>query len=247
MIGSPRVHHRLTDSTNQRAKELADAGALHGTLVTADEQTAGRGRQGRSWVAPPGAAVLMSVVVRDLDSMAMLPLAAALAVAEAAEACAPVRCAIKWPNDVWIDRRKLSGILVEGRPAAGWAVVGIGVNVLTPREAFPEELRDTATSLAAAAGGEAGAGAEPLSVRATLDALVDALDRRLEAEPEAILAAWRERDALRGERIRWDGGEGVAAGVDEDGSLLVDTDAGRVTLGAGEVHLERVNGQNPTP
>jgi BirA family biotin operon repressor/biotin-[acetyl-CoA-carboxylase] ligase len=235
VIGSPRVHHRVTDSTNQRAKELADAGAPHGLVVTADEQTAGRGRQGRSWVAPAGSAVLMSAVVRDLDSMAMLPLAAALAVADAAEACAPVRCAIKWPNDVWIDRRKLSGILVEGRPAAGWAVVGIGLNVLTPREAFPEELRDSATSLAVAAGDAA-----PLSVPATLDALLAALDRWLEAEPDAILAAWRERDALLGERIRWGDGEGVAAGIDEDGSLLVDTDAGRVALGAGEVHLEPV-------
>ena len=245
MIGSPRVHHRVTDSTNQRAKELADAGAPHGLVVTADEQTAGRGRQGRSWVAPPGTAVLMSAVVRDLDSMAMLPLAAALAVADAAEACAPVRCAIKWPNDVWIDRRKLAGILVEGRPAAGWAVVGIGLNVLTPREAFPEELRDTATSLAAAAG-EAGAPREtrttgeaaPLSVRATLDALLAALDRWLDAERDQILAAWRERDALLGERISWGEGEGVAAGIDEAGSLLVDTDAGRVALGAGEVHLK---------
>ena len=67
MIGTPRVHHRLTDSTNERAKELADAGAPHGTLVTADEQTAGRGRQGRAWTAPPGSAVLMSLVLRELD------------------------------------------------------------------------------------------------------------------------------------------------------------------------------------
>ena len=72
MIGSPRVHHRLTDSTNQRAKELAEAGAPHGTVVTADEQSAGRGRQGRVWVAPAGAAVLMSVVVRDLDESGAL-------------------------------------------------------------------------------------------------------------------------------------------------------------------------------
>lgn len=233
MIGSPRVHYRLTDSTNQRAKELADAGAPHGTVVTADEQSAGRGRQGRSWVAPPGAAVLVSAVVRDLDAMGMLPLAAALAVVDAAEACAPVRCEIKWPNDVWIDRRKLSGILVEGRPAAGWAVVGIGLNVLTPREAFPAELQDTATSLAAAAD------AAP-TVAKTLDALLAALDRRLEAEPAEILAAWRERDALLGERIRWGEGQGVAAGIDDAGSLLVDTDAGRIALGAGEVHLHRI-------
>jgi BirA family biotin operon repressor/biotin-[acetyl-CoA-carboxylase] ligase len=235
VIGSPRVHHRLTDSTNQRAKELADAGAIHGTVVTADEQTAGRGRQGRSWVAPPGSAVLMSVVVRDLDSMTMLPLAAALAVADAAEACAPVSCAIKWPNDVWIERRKLAGILVEGRPAAGWAVVGIGLNVLTPREAFPPELQDTATSLAVASEGEA-----PPTVPAVLAALLLALDHWLAADPAEVVAAWRERDALAGERIRWGDGDGVAAGIDDSGSLLVDTDSGRVALGAGEVHLERV-------
>jgi BirA family biotin operon repressor/biotin-[acetyl-CoA-carboxylase] ligase len=223
----------VTDSTNERAKELADAGAPHGTVVTADEQTAGRGRQGRSWVAPPGSAILMSAVVRELESMPMLPLAAALAVADAAEASAPVRCEIKWPNDVWIERRKLAGILVEGRPAAGWAVVGIGLNVLTPRDAFPPELRETATSLAAASD------TRP-SVAQTLGTLLDALDARLEAEPADTLSAWRERDALRGERISWGEGEGVAAGIDDAGSLLVDTDAGRVTLGAGEVHLQRV-------
>ena len=238
MIGSPRVHHRLTDSTNQRAKELADRGAPHGTVVTADEQTAGRGRQGRSWVAPPGAAVLMSVVVRELDSMSMLPLGAALAVCDAAEARAPVRCQIKWPNDVWIDGRKLSGILVEGRPAAGWAVVGIGLNVLTREDEFPEVLRSTATSLAAAGGPAVGG---PAAVGETLDALLAGLDRWLGAPAGEVLAAWRERDALLGWRIEWGEGEGVAAGVDDSGSLLVDTDAGRVALGAGEVHLRRIS------
>ena len=231
MIGSPRIHHRLTDSTNQRAKELADAGAPHGTVVTAGEQTAGRGRQGRSWVAPPGAAVLMSVVLRDLDeSAALLPLATAVAVCEAAEQVAPVRCEIKWPNDVWVERRKLCGILVEGRPAAGWAVVGIGLNVLT-RE-FPSELRGTATSLAAS-------GAE-VSVDDTVSALLATLDRRLASPPAEVLAAWRARDALLGSAIRWGEGSGVAAGIDDAGSLLVDTASGRVALGAGEVHLERL-------
>jgi BirA family biotin operon repressor/biotin-[acetyl-CoA-carboxylase] ligase len=81
MIGRPRVHHRLTDSTNERARELATAGAPHGTLVTADEQRAGRGRQGRTWSAPAGSAVLMSVVLRDVSEA--LPLAAAVAVCEA--------------------------------------------------------------------------------------------------------------------------------------------------------------------
>jgi BirA family biotin operon repressor/biotin-[acetyl-CoA-carboxylase] ligase len=234
VIGSPRVHHRLTDSTNQRAKELAEAGAPHGAVVTADEQTAGRGRQGRSWVAPPGAAVLMSAVVRDLESMSMLPLGAALAVCDAAEACVPeVRCAIKWPNDVWIDGRKLSGILVEGRPAAGWAVVGIGLNVLTRGEEFPPELRETATSLTAAGGS--------VDVPAALDALLAGLNRWLDAPAAGVLDAWRERDALLGRRIGWgDGEEGVAAGIDDSGSLLVDTGSGRIALGAGEVHLRSI-------
>ena len=139
MIGSPRVHHRVTDSTNERAKELAAAGAPHGTLVTADEQTAGRGRQGREWTAPPRSAVLMSVVLRELDEL--LPLAAAIAVADAVQAGAT----IKWPNDVWIDGRKVAGILVEGRPQEGWAVLGVGLNVSTER--FPDELAESATSL----------------------------------------------------------------------------------------------------
>ncbi len=218
------------DSTNARAKELAGAGAPHGTLVTASEQSAGRGRQGRSWTAPAGSAVLMSLVVRDLEERhAMLPLAAAVAVCEAVEELTQVRCEIKWPNDVWVDGRKLAGILVEGRPQDGWAVLGIGLNVSTTD--FPPELADTATSLALAAPGEAP------PVEAALEALLAALGMWLEREPGEVLPAWRPRDALHGQGVRWDGGSGTAAGVDESGALLVDTDAGRVALGAGEVHL----------
>jgi BirA family biotin operon repressor/biotin-[acetyl-CoA-carboxylase] ligase len=229
MIGLPRVHHRATDSTNARARELAVAGAPHGTLVTADAQDAGRGRQGRSWLAAPGEAVLMSVVVRELTPM--MPLATAVAVADACEALAPAGdVTIKWPNDVWIDRRKVAGILVEGRPQEGWAVVGIGLNVRT-RE-FPDELREIATSLALA-GGDA-------SVDDAFAALVDRLDIRLSSSDAEILDAWRERDALDGERIEWGDGHGTAAGVDETGALVVDLDGGgRTTLDAGEVHLRR--------
>jgi BirA family biotin operon repressor/biotin-[acetyl-CoA-carboxylase] ligase len=229
MIGRPRVHHRTTDSTNERAKELALKGAPHGTLVTADEQTAGRGRQGRSWLAPPGKALLMSVVLRDLGAaQAYLPLAAALAVCEASEASAPgVRCAIKWPNDVWVDGRKLAGILVEGRPQEGWAVLGIGLNVTTKQDEFPEELRETATSLGTS------------SIEKVLERLSARLDARLADDPARIVADWSERDALRGRQIRWQGGEGTATGIDESGSLMVETSSGRVALDAGEVHLLR--------
>jgi BirA family biotin operon repressor/biotin-[acetyl-CoA-carboxylase] ligase len=228
MIGLPHVHHRTTDSTNARARELAAAGAPHGTVVTADEQTAGRGRQGRTWLAAPGDALLMSVVVREPTPM--LPLATAVAVAEACDALAPVSARIKWPNDIWLDGRKVSGILVEGRPQEGWAVLGVGVNVRT-RE-FPPELGEIATSLALH-GSEA-------AVADVLVELSGRLDRRLSDPAGEILAAWGERDALRGERIGWDGGAGTAAGVDDTGALVVELDDGAsVTLDAGEVHLER--------
>jgi BirA family biotin operon repressor/biotin-[acetyl-CoA-carboxylase] ligase len=221
MIGTPRVHWRRTDSTNERARELASAGAPHGTLVTADEQSAGRGRQGRAWTAPPGSAVLMSLVLRDPHEL--LPLAAAVATCEAI----PLECRIKWPNDVWAGGRKLAGILAEGRPQEGWAVLGIGLNVTT--EEFPPELRDTATSLR-----REGVEADTESI---LQALLAALDLRLADEPAELLSAWRERDALRGRHVRWRDGEGIAAGIDDAGALLVETEDGRVALEAGEVHL----------
>lgn len=232
MIGLPRAHWRLTDSTNERARELAAAGAPHGTLVTADEQSAGRGRQGRTWTAPPRTAVLMSLLLRDIDArQALLPLAAALAVCEACEEGGRVACEVKWPNDVWIDRRKVAGILVEGRPQAGWAVLGIGLNVDIDAHDFPPELRDTATSLLIAGG------ARPLEE--VLALLLDALVRWIEAPPDDVLGEWRGRDALEGEPVRWDAGEGIATGVDDSGALVVETAAGRVALAAGEVHLAR--------
>jgi BirA family biotin operon repressor/biotin-[acetyl-CoA-carboxylase] ligase len=237
-LGLPRVHQRTVDSTNERAKALAREGAPHGTLVTADEQTAGRGRQGRTWAARPGTAVLMSLIVRDLDERhALLPLSTAVAVCDAAEACAPVSCSIKWPNDVWIDGRKLAGILVEGRPQAGWAVIGVGINVTAAIEDFPQELRETATSLAI----ETPASGR-VSREAVLSSMLDALASRYRQSAPETLAEWRGRDALRGSRIAWDGGTGTAAGVDGSGALVVDTEGGRVTLDAGEVHLQSAVG-----
>jgi BirA family biotin operon repressor/biotin-[acetyl-CoA-carboxylase] ligase len=232
-FGHPRVHYRLTDSTNARARELAMAGAPDGTVVTAGEQSAGRGRQGRTWAAPPGRALLMSAVVRDLGPRdALLPLAVPVAVAQACDAFAGTKCGIKWPNDIWIGGRKLSGILLEGRPQEGWAVLGIGLNVGTTEAGFPEELRDTATSLAIESGTDPG-------VEPVLESVLAALDARLRDSPKSILADWRGRDVLLGTHIRWNGGEGEAAGINDDGALVVETDSGRVALDAGEVHLQR--------
>ncbi|MGH2834058.1 MAG: biotin--[acetyl-CoA-carboxylase] ligase, partial [Solirubrobacteraceae bacterium] len=144
-LGQPRIHLRRTDSTNSRARALAIAGAPHGTLVTAAEQTAGRGRQGRHWSAPPERSLLCSLVVRKPP--ALLPLLAAVAVCEVVGPQARV----KWPNDVVLERghdlAKLAGILTEGRPQEGWAVLGIGLNVAVQVDQLPVELRQSAASM----------------------------------------------------------------------------------------------------
>jgi BirA family biotin operon repressor/biotin-[acetyl-CoA-carboxylase] ligase len=232
-FGSPHRHLRLTDSTNARARELALAGAPGGLVVTAAEQSAGRGRQGRSWFAPAGTALLYSSLLRPLQSRPLLPLAVPLAVCDAAEAVAPVSCRVKWPNDVWIGDRKLAGVLIESRAGDdGWAVIGVGMNVAVPATAFPAELEATATSLTAASE------AAP-AVPDVLRALNAALGRWVDASPEDVLAGFRDRDALAGRRVGWEGGEGTVAGIDDSGHLLVDSErSGRVTLGAGEVHLD---------
>ncbi|MEX2107210.1 MAG: biotin--[acetyl-CoA-carboxylase] ligase [Solirubrobacterales bacterium] len=242
-FGMPHRHFRRTDSTNTRARELAAAGAPHGTAVTAGEQTEGRGRQGRAWSAPPGKALLYSAVVRPLDERHMtLPLAVPLAVCEVAEELAPeTKCGVKWPNDVQVGGRKLAGVLIEARPQDGWAVVGVGLNLTIEPHEFPPELRETAVSLFD--GPSPGDSAVPLGRHADIrNSATEALNARLThwiaADPDAVLAAWRERDALRGKQVAWDGGSGVADGIDDRGYLLVVTAGGeRVSVGAGEVHL----------
>jgi BirA family biotin operon repressor/biotin-[acetyl-CoA-carboxylase] ligase len=228
MLGSPRLHLRTVDSTNARAQRLASEGAPHGALVTAWEQTAGHGRQGRTWVTPAGKALACSLVLRDPPRL--LPMIAAVAVAEVAEAFDRERraAAIKWPNDVLLGGRKLAGILAEGRPQEGWVVLGIGVNVALEPEDLPPELRGLATSL-----GRTQADVEPLLAR-----LLDALTRHLAAPPEATIAAYRERDALAGREIGWGEQRGTALGIADDGRLRVRTAAGEEQLlDAGEVHL----------
>jgi len=233
-VGSPHRHFRITDSTNARARELAEAGAPGGLVVTADEQGAGRGRQGRTWFARPGSALLYSALLRPLGDRPLLPLAVPLAVCDAAESLAALTCAVKWPNDVWVGTRKLAGVLIESRferGGGGWAVIGIGLNLSVGRDELPEELRETATSLAI----ETGSAPSAPEAKALLDA---ALARWVDAGSGAILEGFRARDALAGRRISWKGGAGIAAGIDDTGHLLVDLgDGGRRALGAGEVHL----------
>jgi len=243
-LGYPRLHLRATDSTNLRARELAGRGAPDGTLVTAAEQSAGRGRQGRTWTAPAGRALLCSLIVRDPPRL--LPLAAGVAVAEVAGGVAggvagevaaglAVPALVKWPNDVHLDGRKVAGILVEGRPQEHWAVLGIGLNVALAPQDFPPELRETAATLGLAAD----------QIEPVLERLLRALERWVAAGEDQVLDGVRGRDALKGRRVRWASGEGVGAGIDDDGRLLVRTDSGELAaLDAGEVHLGAAPGPN---
>ncbi|MFP5361892.1 MAG: biotin--[acetyl-CoA-carboxylase] ligase [Thermoleophilia bacterium] len=226
-LGTPRVHHRRTDSTNDRARVLAGAGAPHGTLVTAAEQQAGRGRQGRTWTAPAGRALLMSLVLREWPPL--LPIAGAVAVADVA-ALGGHQITIKWPNDVLLDGRKVAGVLGEGRAQEGWAVLGIGLNVAVRAQDLPAELREHAATL----------GLQPGAVEPTLARLLQALELRLAQPTAEMLAGYRARDALAGREVRWEHGAGIARGVDDRGRLLVElADGSDVALDAGEVHLQR--------
>jgi len=248
-LGTPRLHLRRTDSTNQRARELAAAGAPHGTLVTASEQTAGRGRQGRSWSAPPGSSLLASLILRPAPRL--LPLSCAVAVCEALDGAPGAeqrpRAQIKWPNDIVLARgerlAKLAGILIEarvGRADESWAVLGVGLNVAVELDELPAELLQSAATL----------GLDRSEVEPLLARLLRSLQTRIAQEPAETLAAWAQRDALRGRRIAWGppgaadapdapiDSAGVAQGIDGDGRLVVALDGGGQTaLGSGEVHL----------
>jgi len=233
-FGAPRRHFRIVDSTNERARELAASGAPSGLVVTANEQSAGRGRRGRQWTAPPGKALLCSAILSPLGGEhALLPLAAPLAVCEAVESLSPLTCQVKWPNDVWSDECKLAGILIEAQPPS-WAVIGIGLNVSVEPDEFPADLRHPATSVGH------GVGAEE-----ALKAICDRLGDWVAASPERVLAEFGSRDALRGREVQWAGasgeegaGAGVADGIDHRGNLVVISNEGeRRSLGSGEITL----------
>ena len=233
-FGLPRRHFRVTDSTNERARDLALAGAPSGTVVTAEEQTSGRGRRGRTWAAPTGKALLYSAILHPLGrEHGLLPLAVPLAVCEAVEALTSLECRVKWPNDVWIGESKVAGVLLEARPPE-WAVIGIGLNLSVESAEFPPDLRWPAISVG-----------QGVTVAAALAAVNERLGLWVDAPSGRVLEEFAARDALCGREIRWEGagadspsGAGRAEGVDERGNLLVAADDGRrLSLGAGEVQL----------
>jgi BirA family biotin operon repressor/biotin-[acetyl-CoA-carboxylase] ligase len=239
-----------TDSTNRVAAELGQQGVVAGTAVIAEGQSAGRGRLGRTFYSPPHRNLYTSIVLRPTLDTAKAPttiLAAAAGVAEAIEATLGSRdgIEIKWPNDVLLGGRKTCGILMELFAEAtrvGFLVLGIGVNLNVDPAEFPDEFRDRATSLAAFAGRRIDRVAFTRRLYGTLESV---LDLHAERGFEALRPRFEAFFRMTGRRVAvadLDGShtDGVARGIDADGALLLETDAGRMTrVVAGDVTLSR--------
>ncbi|HEX6310941.1 MAG TPA: biotin--[acetyl-CoA-carboxylase] ligase [Acidimicrobiia bacterium] len=223
------------DSTNRYLLDEARAGASEGLVAVADHQTAGRGRRGRTWEAPPGASLLCSVLLRPQlppERLQLVAMAAAIAMAAAVERTAGFRPALKWPNDLVVGDRKLAGLLAEADGEA--VVVGIGVNV--EWHDFPDDLAATATACNLEAG-------RTIDRRALLVAFLDVFESRY-ANLDTVVDEYRSRLATLGRRVRVERPDGDLVGravdVGAAGELVLDVDArgGPVSVHAGDVvHL----------
>ncbi|MGH7865157.1 MAG: biotin--[acetyl-CoA-carboxylase] ligase [Candidatus Binataceae bacterium] len=242
-----RIHYfEELSSTQEVARELAEQGAAHGTVVIAEQQTGGRGRMGRAWHSPPGAGLYSTTILRptlSIAQVARISIMAGVAAAEALETVAPGLVAVKWPNDVWLRGKKACGILAEAvtdRAGALTSVLlGIGINVNLAADEIPIELRDKATSVRAVLG----RACDRVELAAALFSRLDS--RYMEVgsgDFESIRAAFAARFALAGKRIAVVDAtarqSGVALGIDEDGALLLETERGVRRILAGDVTVE---------
>lgn len=244
-IGGRILYHGQVGSTMDEARLLAEAGEPEGTVIIAEEQTAGRGRFNRAWVSPPGENLAFSVVLRPAQAqLRYVNMAATLAVAGAAEALTGLQPTIKWPNDVRLGGRKLSGILIEtSMSEAGlrYAVLGIGLNVNMDPSRFPE-IAQLATSLLRETGRKADRTRVLQEVLARLDDLYQVVQGG-----GSLLSRWASRLETLGKvvQVRWRDQvlEGQATGVDDEGNLLLrQPDGSTIPVVAGEVTLQSSRG-----
>jgi BirA family biotin operon repressor/biotin-[acetyl-CoA-carboxylase] ligase len=238
------VHDRVAwyaevTSTNDVAHAHAEVGAPEGSTIIADGQTAGRGRLGRTWISPRGAGLYVSIVLRpNPASAALLTLGAGVAIADGIRDATGLAPALKWPNDVWVGRRKLGGILAEtGSSARGLehVVLGFGINV--SKAAYPPEVAPRATSLEEELGRRVDRG---VLLAECLCAVAARYQQLGMGKGPAVLTAWRaSAQPLMRQPVEWDQHgrpcQGIAEDVDETGALLVATATGLERIVAGEV------------
>ena len=234
------------DSTNAEALRCALEGAGEGTVIIAEAQRAGRGRQGRSWVSPPGRNLYLSLILRPAawrGHLGLLAFVGGLAVVDVLQDFYGLSAALKWPNDVLLDGKKLAGVLVETVRDAelGLTVVlGIGVNINMKAEDFPEDLRGRATSVALHLGN--------LSDRSLFAArLLETLGNRyrghMSAGPVSVIDSWKTRSITMGRRVVVHGQQGPvcgqAVGITDSGFLVLRAEDGRQQIvTAGDVDLQ---------
>jgi BirA family biotin operon repressor/biotin-[acetyl-CoA-carboxylase] ligase len=238
LVGRSLVYRPVVGSTMDLARREAAEGAVHGTAVFAEEQTAGRGRRGRSFFSPAGANIYVTFVLRcSLELHRTLPVRVPVAVAEAIAGVIP-DAAIKWPNDVWVGQRKVCGMLIDGEleETGPIAFPGIGINVNFDPSTAQHDLKGIATSLAAVLG-------RPVDREALFARLCNELERALDAPGRDILARYRERSLVLGRRVHISpvGGapfEALAVDLDDAGALVVERDSGvRETVTAADVSV----------
>jgi BirA family transcriptional regulator, biotin operon repressor / biotin---[acetyl-CoA-carboxylase] ligase len=230
-FGRPYLYEDTCEST-QRLLDSQPEGAA----AACDVQTGGRGRLGRTWSAPPGTAVLCSVVLEPPAerNIAELSLVGGLAVAETVEAATDLAAQIKWPNDVLVNRRKVAGVLAEA--AEGRVVLGMGLNVNQTRSELPEDTSIAAGSLLTTDGVRR----ERAPILADLLLRLErAYDRWCEGGLDAIYDGLGARDFLRGRRLLVDGESAVGVAIDRSGRLEVEVDHERRVVESGEVLFER--------
>lgn len=245
-LGETIRRFAVLDSTNEEARRLAQEGAAEGTAIVAAQQTAGRGRQGRSWQSPPDTGLYLSTILRPQvtpSRAAMIPLAAAIAVAETLMLDFQLAADIKYPNDILVNGRKISGILVESAIEAErlqYVILGIGVNIA--QQGFPAELQEIATSIAL----ETGRRLTPDDFLAPLLLRLNSWYLLALTEPERVVTRWQELSTyayncpvriISGDSII----EGTTRGLTPGGALRVELDSGEWReIVSGEVSLRKV-------
>lgn len=250
IIGKQILTYTSVSSTNDTAKLLAVEGAAEGTVVVAETQTSGKGRQGKKWVSPAGQGLWMSVILRPtlkVGDMPLVALAAAVAVERAIARASGLQAGIKWPNDVVIGGKKLAGILVEMQSAkdkVNYMILGVGTNLELKHSDLPSELVDRITSVHAAGGGL-------ISREEYLVELIEELDKvylqLCAGEFDLVLKAWRQKAVTLGSKVRAEGPNqliyGIATDIDQTGALLVTTEDGQqVKILSGEVTVRMAGG-----